>query len=276
MGKVTTATLRRMKEEGQKITVLTAYDYSMAKILDEAEIDVLLVGDSLGMVMLGYDSTLPVTMEEMLHHVKAVTRAASRSMVIADMPFLSYHLGLIESLRNAGRLIQEGGVQAVKLEGGQEVAETVAAMVKAGIPVMGHLGLTPQQVNQLGGYFVQGKDEGAARKILDDALALEEAGVFSIVLECVPAPVAELITAKVKVPTIGIGAGPHCDGQVLVTHDILGLYNDITPKFVKQFASVHELIKQGLQQYKDEVRKGIFPESRHSYGMAEEELKKLY
>ncbi|MHB8172469.1 MAG: 3-methyl-2-oxobutanoate hydroxymethyltransferase, partial [Thermincolia bacterium] len=272
MGKVTTATLRKMKEEGQKITVLTAYDYSMAKILDKAEIDVLLVGDSLGMVMLGYDSTLPVTMEDMLHHVKAVNRAASRAMVIADLPFMSYHLGLTESLRNAGRFIQEGGAQAVKLEGGQEVAETVRAMVKAGIPVMGHLGLTPQQVNQLGGYFIQGKDEGAARKILDDALALEEAGVFSIVLECIPAPVAEFITTKVKVPTIGIGAGPHCDGQVLVTQDMLGIYNDITPKFVKQFSSVHEAIKEGLQQYKDEVKKGIFPESRHSYGMAEEEL----
>jgi len=274
--KVTTATLKRMKGEGQKITVLTAYDYSLAKILDEAETDVLLVGDSLGMVMLGHDSTLPVTMEDMVHHVKAVVRGTSRAMVVADMPFLSYHLDQADSLRNAGRFIQESGAQAVKLEGGKEVVDTIRAMVRAGIPVMGHIGLTPQQVNQMGGYYVQGKDEAAARKLLEDALALEEAGVFAVVLECVPAPVARLITQKIKVPTIGIGAGPHCDGQVLVTHDMLGIYSDITPKFVKKYASLHGIIKEALQQYRDEVRHGVFPESQHSYGMDEEELRKLY
>lgn len=255
--------------------MLTAYDYSTAKIFDEVGIDVLLVGDSLGMVVLGYESTLPVTMEDMLHHVQAVSRGTTNAMVVADMPFMSYHVSVGESVRNAGRFLQEAGANAVKLEGGREVADTVKAIIAAGIPVMGHLGLTPQSINQLGGYRVQGKDEAAARAIINNALALQDAGVFAIVLECVPAPLAKMVTERLDIPTIGIGAGKDCDGQVLVSHDILGLYSDLVPKMAKQYASLKPIIVDAVARYKKEVETGVFPAEEHSFQMAAEELNKL-
>ena len=275
--KVTTATIRKMKAEGTPITMLTAYDYSMAKIVDDAGIDMILVGDSLGNVVLGYDSTLPVTVDDMVHHVRAVCRGVSRAMVVADMPFMSYQVSLEEALRNAGRFMKETGAKAVKLEGGREIIETIRAIVNAGIPVVGHLGLTPQYVHQLGGYRVQGKDTAAAEKMIDDALALEEAGVFAIVLECVPSPLGRLITEKLKVAaTIGIGAGPHCDGQVLVVNDLLGLYPGHTPRFVKKYANLHEQVNGAIKQYIDEVRERSFPGPEHCFPMSDEVLKKLY
>lgn len=274
--RVTTTTLKKMKEEGTRISVLTAYDYSTAKILDEAGVEVLLIGDSLGMVMLGYDSTLPVTMEDMLHHTKAVARGTKNALVVADMPFLSYHISVEESVRNAGRFLQEAGAQAVKLEGGQEMLEPIRAIMRAGIPVMGHLGLTPQQVHLLGGFTVQGRNAEQASKILEDALALEQAGVFAVVLECVPAPLAKLISEKLTIPTIGIGAGAGCDGQVLVIQDMLGMYSDFTPKFVRQYARLNEPITQAVQNYIKEVREGAFPSVEHTFAMDEELLKKLY
>ncbi len=274
--KVTTATIRELKAGGRPITMLTAYDYSMAKIMDDAGIDMILVGDSLGNVVLGYDSTLPVTMDDMIHHVKAVCRGVSRAMVVADMPFLSYEVSIEEAVRNAGRFLKETGAQAVKLEGGREVAEAVRAIVNAGIPVMGHLGLTPQSINQLGGFKVQGKDAAAAKKMIEDAQALEEAGVFGIVLECVPTPLAKLITEKLQVATIGIGAGSHCDGQVLVVNDLLGLYPRFTPKFVKQYVNLHGQVAGAFKQYIDEVRERSFPGPEHSFKMSDEVLSKLY
>ncbi len=255
--------------------MLTAYDFPMGKLVDAAGIDAILVGDSLGNVVLGYGSTIPVTMDDMVHHVKAVARGVDRAMVVGDMPFLSYHLSREESVRNAGRLLQEGGAQAVKLEGGAEVAGAIQAMVNAGIPVMGHLGLTPQSIHQLGGYKVQGRDEATARKLIDDALAIQEAGVFSIVLEKVPTPLAKLITEKLDVPTIGIGAGPHCNGQVLVTHDMLGLYGGVSPKFAKLYAQLNDQIMEALKGYKDEVENFTFPGPEHGFGMSEEVLDKL-
>ena len=255
--------------------MLTAYDFPMAKLVDAAGIDAILVGDSLGNVVLGYGSTIPVTMDDMVHHVKAAARGVARAMVVGDMPFLSYHLSREESVRNAGRLLQEGGAQAVKLEGGAEVAGAIRAMVNAGIPVMGHLGLTPQSVHQIGGYKVQGKDEAAARKLIEDALAIQEAGVFSIVLECVPTPLAKLITEKLDVPTIGIGAGPHCNGQVLVTHDMLGLYGGVSPKFAKRYVQLSDQIMEALKGYKDEVENLTFPGPEHGFGMSEEVLDML-
>ena len=274
--KVTTATIRRMKEEGVPIAMLTAYDYSLARMVDEAGIDMILVGDSLGNVVLGYDSTIPVTMEDMLHHVKAVCRGVSRALVVADMPFMSYQVSAEDALRNAGRFLKETGARAVKLEGGREVAQTVRRIVDAGIPVMGHIGLTPQSVHQLGGYRVQGRDEETAKKLVEDARILEEAGVFSLVLECVPAPLARFITQEVNVATIGIGAGPHCDGQVLVLHDMLGMYPRPSPRFVKKYASLHEQIAAALAAYREEVRERTFPGPEHSFGMPEEVLKRLY
>lgn len=256
--------------------MLTAYDFPMAKLVDAAGIDAILVGDSLGNVVLGYGSTIPVTMDDMVHHVKAAARGVDRAMVVGDMPFLSYHLSREESVRNAGRLLQEGGAQAVKLEGGAEVAGAIRAMVNAGIPVVGHLGLTPQSVHQMGGYKVQGKDEAAARKLIEDALAIQEAGVFSMVLECVPTPLAKLITEKLDVPTIGIGAGPHCSGQVLVTHDMLGLYGGVSPKFAKRYVQLSDQIMEALKGYKDEVESRAFPGPEHGFGMSEEVLDKLY
>lgn len=275
-GKITTVKLKEMKQRGEKITVLTCYDYSMAKVLDQAGIEVLLIGDSLGMVMLGYDSTIPVTMEDMITYSKAVARGTKNALVVGDMPFLSYHVSVGESVKNAGRFLQEAGCNAVKLEGGREIADTVRAIIAAGIPVMGHLGLTPQSVNKLGGYKVQGKDEAAARAMINNALALQDAGVFALVLELVPAPLAKMITERLEIPTIGIGAGVNCDGQVLVIHDMLGLYSDLTPKFVKHYASLHESIAEALGRYKDEVKSGAFPTAQHSFGLEEEGLKKLY
>lgn len=273
--RVTTAFFREARTAGRLITMLTAYDYPMARLVDAAGIDAILVGDSLGNVVLGYTSTIPVTMDDMVHHIKAVARGVTRAMVVGDMPFLSYHLSLEESLKNAGRIIQEGSAQAVKLEGGQEVVPVIRAMVAAGIPVMGHLGLTPQAVHQMGGYKVQGKDEAAARRLLDDARALEEAGVFSIVLECVPAALAELITRALEVPTIGIGAGPDCSGQILVTHDLLGLYGGAGPKFVKRYANLHQDITKALQAYREEVQTRSFPAPEHCFTMPDEVLAKL-
>lgn len=272
---VTTAYFRAAKREGRRITMLTAYDYPMARMIDEAGIDSILVGDSLGNVVLGYDSTIPVTMDDMIHHIKAVTRAVKRAMVVGDLPFLSYHLSREESVRNAGRILQEGGARAVKLEGGREVAEAIRAMVAAGIPVMGHLGLTPQSVNQMGGYRVQGRDEAAARRLIEDALAIQEAGVFAVVLECVPVPLAKLLTEKLEVPTIGIGAGPYCDGQVLVTHDMLGMYGGFSPKFAKRYVQLHEDISRALRAYREEVREGGFPGPEHGFEMAEDVLARL-
>lgn len=273
--KVTTATVREMKKTGEKITMLTAYDYSIAKAVDEAGIDMILVGDSLGMVMLGYENTLPVTMDDMVHHTAAVARACKRSLVVGDMPFLSYQISIEEAVRNAGRLIQEGRAEAVKMEGGREVVEATRAIVNAGIPVMGHLGLTPQSVNQFGGFKVQGKTEAAARKIIEDARMLEEAGVFSIVLECIPSAIAKIVTEKVNVPTIGIGAGPYCDGQVLVIHDLVGLFDRFVPKFVKQYAQVGRTIREACSEFAQEVRTGKFPTEEYGFSINEEELKKL-
>lgn len=274
--KVTTVKLKEMKEKGEKITVLTCYDYSTAKVLDQSGIDVLLVGDSLGMVLLGYESTIPVTMDDILIHTRAVSRGTRSALVIADMPFMSYQISVSESVRNAGRFLQEAGANAVKLEGGREISKTVEAINAAGIPVMGHLGLTPQSINKLGGFRVQGKDEAAARIILNNALALQDAGAFAIVLECVPAPLAKMVTERLDIPTIGIGAGVNCDGQVLVIHDLLGLYSDITPKFAKQYAALHLTINEAVTKYKAEVKEGKFPGPEHSFGMDEKEIGKLY
>ncbi|MDR3289344.1 MAG: 3-methyl-2-oxobutanoate hydroxymethyltransferase [Peptococcaceae bacterium] len=252
------------KQAGQKIAMLTAYDSFTAALLDEAGIESILVGDSLGNVMLGYETTVPVTLEEMLHHTKTVSRGCKRALIVGDMPFLTYHTGVAEALRNAGRFLQEGGAQAVKIEGGKERAETVRAMVEAGIPVMGHLGLTPQSIHQLGGFKVQGRSEEAAQKLLEDALALEAAGAFAVVLECVPAALAAKLTQALRIPTIGIGGGNECDGQVLVTHDMLGIFAK-PPKFVKKFAQLREPMIQAFQEYKKEVEAKVFPGPEQSY-----------
>lgn len=257
--------IKKMKMQGEKITMLTAYDYGMAAILDESDIDILLVGDSLGMVVLGYDSTLPVTMEDMIHHTKAVSRAVKNAMIVADMPFLSYQVSPESALTNAGRFLKEADAQAVKLEGGREFAEIVHKMTYAGIPVMAHLGLTPQSVHQLGGYKVQGKKEDAAEIMMRDAKILEEAGAFSLVLECVPEKLAADITRSLSIPTIGIGAGVHCDGQVLVVNDMLGMYDRMTPKFVKKYAHLSLDIKNAVQDYISEVKQGKFPDNEHSF-----------
>ena len=265
MNKVTTSVIAEMKRKGERITMLTAYDYSTAALLDEAGVDIILVGDSLGMVVLGYDSTLPVTMEDMIHHTRPVSRAASRAMVIGDMPFMSYQVSVEEALRNAGRFMKEAGAHGIKLEGGVEVAEATRRIVSAGIPVMGHLGLTPQSVHQFGGYKVQGREDEAARKMLEDSIILEEAGAFSIVLECVPTGLAEEITNSIEIPTIGIGGGIHCDGQVLVTNDMLGIFEKFTPKFVKKYTNLNVSMKEAVGQYLDEVRDGVFPGEEHSF-----------
>lgn len=275
-GKVTTLKFQEKKQQREKITMLTCYDYSMAKILDQTQVDALLVGDSLGMVVLGYDSTIPVTMEDIIRHTMAVARGAKRAMVVGDMPFMSYHISVGESIKNAGRFLQEAGANAVKLEGGREVAETVYAITAAGIPVIGHLGLTPQSVNKLGGYKVQGKDEARARALIDDAISLQEAGAFAVTLECIPAPLAKVISEKLEIPTIGIGAGVDCDGQVLVVNDLLGMYSDFTPKFVKKYASLHNQIFEAANLYTEDVRGQKFPGAEHSFGIDENELKKLY
>ena len=257
--------IRRMKVEGEKITVLTAYDYSLARLMDLAGIDMILVGDSVGTVVAGYDNTLPVTLEEMLYHTRAVVRGTSSALVVTDMPFLSYQVDLAEARRNAGRLIKEGGAQAVKLEGGENIAATIRAIVDMDIPVVGHIGLTPQSIHRMGGFRVQGKEDLQARQLLADARAVEQAGAFALVLEGIPAPLAREITETVSIPTIGIGAGVHCDGQVLVIHDILGLCEKYSPKFVKRFADVSETIGQGISDYIREVKAGTFPDDEHSF-----------
>ena len=254
-----------MKADGEKISMLTAYDYSTAAMMDEAGVDIILIGDSLGMAVLGYDSTLPVTMEDMLHHIKPVSRAAKRAMVLGDMPFMSYQISAQEALRNAGRFMKEAGAHGVKLEGGREVAETVMKITSSGIPLMGHLGLTPQSVHQLGGYKVQGKDDKTAKKMMEDAKILEEAGAFSIVLECVPAPLAGEISRSLTIPTIGIGAGVECDGQVLVVNDMLGMFEKFTPKFVKKYAKLNIDMRAAIEEYIGEVKDGKFPGEEHSF-----------
>ncbi len=254
-----------MKRNGEKITMLTAYDASMAALLDSCDIDTLLVGDSLGMVMLGYDSTVPVTMEEMLHHSAAVRRGAPDSFVIGDMPFGSYQASAHDAVKNGNRFLKEAGCDAVKLEGGLEVCEIVKAMVRAGIPVMGHIGLTPQTASQLGGYKVQGRDDESAIKMLEEAKALNNAGVFGIVLECIPDGLARIITETIQVPTIGIGAGVHCDGQVLVTHDLLGMFEKFIPSFVKTYTSLAPVIKENIGLYAKEVQEGTFPDDEYSF-----------
>jgi len=261
----TTAEIKKMKSAGEKITMLTAYDYQMALILDECNIDMILVGDSLGNVVLGYETTLPVTMEDMLHHTKAVSRGVHNALLVADLPFLSYQISEQEAVRNAGRFLQEANAQAVKLEGGRDVAETVKKMTSAGIPVMAHLGLTPQSIHQLGGYKVQGKKEDAARKIIEDAKILEDAGAFSLVLECVPEGLAADVTGSLSIPTIGIGAGVHCDGQVLVINDLLGMSDRFTPKFVKKYVNLNPEIKKAVKNYIGEVKQGNFPDTEHSF-----------
>ena len=273
--KTTVLTLKEQKQKGDKITMLTAYDYSTAKIMDEAGIECLLVGDSLGMVMLGYDSTIPVTMADMLHHTKAVARGAKNALVVADMPFMSYQVSAEDAVRNAGRLMQEGGAQAVKLEGGREVCGQISAITRASIPVMAHLGLTPQSVNALGGYKGQAREAEAAHGLLLDALAVEEAGAFALVLECIPAKLAEWISRRLSIPTIGIGAGAGCDGQVLVYQDMLALYSDMCPKFVRRFADAGEVMRQGFRGYIDEVKAGSFPTEEHSFKMPDEVLSQV-
>ncbi|NLJ30889.1 MAG: 3-methyl-2-oxobutanoate hydroxymethyltransferase [Clostridiales bacterium] len=274
-GKFTAQSFAQAKRKKEKITMLTAYDYSMAKIIDGGGIDAILVGDSLGMVMQGHDSTLEVTMDDMVYHCRCVSRGAKRALVVGDMPFLSYHVSAEEAVRNAGRLIQEGGAGAVKLEGGKIMADTVRAIVRAQIPVMGHIGLTPQSVNVFGGFKVQGREEARAKALIEDALALEEAGVFSIVLEAVPKELAQVITEKVGVPTIGIGAGRCCDGQILVIHDILGMYSDFTPRFVRQYAHLKETITGAVAGYVQDVREQRFPEEKHTFSMDASVLEKL-
>jgi len=275
MTKKNVVDIQKMKEAGDKITVLTAYDASFAALLEQVGIDMLLVGDSLGNVILGYDSTVPVTMDEMIHHSKAVRRGAPNSLIVGDMPFMSYQVSTAEAVANAGRFMKEAGCDAVKLEGGFEVCDTVKAIVKAGIPVMGHIGLTPQTAGKLGGYKVQGKDIDSARSLLASGKALADAGVFSIVFECIPSGLAQIITEQVHVPTIGIGAGADCDGQVLVTHDLLGMFEKFIPSFVKSFAHLAPQIKDGVLEYKHAVQAGSFPAEKHSFSMHEDILDEL-
>jgi 3-methyl-2-oxobutanoate hydroxymethyltransferase len=261
--------LKELKQKGEKFAMLTAYDYLTARIIDEAGIPLILVGDSLGNVVLGYETTIPVTMEDMLHHTKAVTRAAKSALVVGDMPFMTYQINYDQALRNAARFLQEAGAQTVKLEGGVAVAEVVKRIVDAGIPVMGHIGLTPQYINQLGGRRIQGKTSEAAKKLIEDAIALEQAGAFAVVLETVPAPLAALITRKLSIPTIGIGAGPDCDGQVQVVHDVLGLTSGFVPKHAKQYVKLAEMIKNAVSEYQNEVKTGAFPTEKESFPLDE-------
>jgi 3-methyl-2-oxobutanoate hydroxymethyltransferase len=273
--KVTTRALSLKKQRGEPITMLTAYDYPTALALDQAGVDAILVGDSLGMVVLGYETTLPVTMEEMLHHCKAVKRGARAALLVGDMPFMSYQVSTQEAVRNAGRFLQEAGMDAVKLEGGRERIETIRAIVAAGIPVMGHLGLTPQSVHQLGGFRPQARNSQAAKALLEDARLLQEAGCFSLVLESIPARLATLLSERLEIPTIGIGAGSGCDGQVLVTHDLLGLFERFTPRFVKRYANLHALMAEAFTSYIEDVESRAFPTAEHSIEMPEEQWQRL-
>ncbi len=273
--KITIPDILEKKRQGKKITMLTAYDYPTALLVDRAGIDMILVGDSVGMVVLGYETTVPVTMDEMIHHTKAVTRGARFALIVGDMPFMSYNISERDAIAHAGRFIKEAGADAVKLEGGTSVQSVVQAIVRAGIPVMGHIGLTPQTISQLGGFRVQGKTAEAAKKIIDDAKALDEAGVFSIVLEAIPAEITRRITESVGVPTIGIGAGIACDGQVLVYQDMIGLFDRFVPKFVKQYSRVGEIMLDSFKQFREEVEKEIFPGEEHSFKIEEKELEKI-
>ena len=273
--RVTISQIKEMKQRGEKIAMLTAYDYTTARALDDVGVPMLLVGDSLGMVVLGYESTVSVTMEEMLHHTKAVVRGGQRALVVGDLPFLAYHLSTEQALRNAGRFIQEAGAQAVKLEGGVKMAETVRRIVDCGIPVMGHIGLTPQSINQLGGFKVQGKTVSAALDLIRDAEALQGAGAFAVVLECVPAPLAKVITERLSVPTIGIGAGVHCDGQVQVVSDLLGLFSDFVPKHAKQYARLADTVKDAVRSYVAEVTAGSFPTGKESFSMDQKVIEEV-
>lgn len=274
--KNTVLTFKQAKEKGEKLSMLTAYDYSTAKLIDEAGVNSILIGDSLGNVILGYEDTISVTMEDMIHHSAAVSRGAKNALVVCDMPFMSYQTNVYDAVVNAGRLMKEGRAGAVKLEGGEEIIEQVRAIVKCGIPVCGHLGLTPQSINAFGGFKVQAKTEAAAKKLINDAKLLEEAGAFAVVLECVPAKIAEIVTKKLSIPTIGIGAGNVCDGQVLVYQDMLGMFSDFTPKFVKRFADIGDIMKEAFANYDKEVKAGTFPEKKHEYTISDDVLEKLY
>jgi 3-methyl-2-oxobutanoate hydroxymethyltransferase len=265
MMRKTLVEIRSMKAEGKKISMLTAYDSSMARLLSACEVDILLVGDSLGMVMLGYDSTVPVTMDEMLHHAKAVRRGAPESFIIADMPFGANHTGIRDAVKNGIRFLKEAGCDAVKLEGGLEMCGVVRALVDAGVPVMAHIGLTPQTASQLGGFKLQGKGLDDARRLLAEAKGMEEAGAFGLLIECIPDKLAQVITESITIPTIGIGAGVHCDGQVLVINDLLGMFDKFTPKFVKKYANLSPIIKESIQQYNNEVKAGTYPDAEHSF-----------
>ncbi len=274
--KVTIHDLQAKKERGEPFTMVTAYDYPTAVIVDKAGIDVILVGDSLAMVVLGLPNTVSVTMEEMLHHCRAVARGAQHPLLVGDMPFMSYQTGVTDAVRNAGRFLKEGGMDVVKLEGGVKMAPMARAIVDAGIPVMGHIGLTPQTISALGGFKVQGKDAAAAQQVIDDAMALQDAGCFAIVLEAIPDRVAKLITERLSIPTIGIGAGPHCDGQVLVTHDMVGLFDRFVPKFVKRYINVHDQMVEALRQFKAEVENHTFPGPEHCFTIKDDVLERLY
>lgn len=273
--RLTIKDLQDMKARGEKIPMMTAYDYTSGKLLEQAGIPLMLVGDSLGMVVLGYDSTVPVTMGDMLHHIKTVVRGTEKAHIVGDLPFMSYHAEVSEAIRNAGRILKEGGAQSIKLEGGQEMAETVNRIVKSGIPVMGHVGLTPQSVNQLGGYRVQGKTISDAIRLMEDTRALEEAGAYAVVLECVPAALAQMITDRLSIPTIGIGAGAGCDGQVQVLHDFLGLFTDFSPKHARRYANLAETIQDAASQYISDVNLGKFPTDKESYKMSQSVLDEL-
>ncbi len=273
--KVTIKDIIEKKKKGEKIVSITSYDYSFAKLVDGSGIDLVLVGDSLSMVMLGYSNTLSVTMDEMIHHTKAVSRGVSNALIVGDMPFLSYKIDIKEAVRNAGRFIQEGGAEAVKVEGGTEMCPTIKAIIEADIQVMGHIGLTPQAIYKFGGFLVQGKTIEAAKKLILDAKNLEEIGVFSIVLESIPWQIAKLITKSVNIPTIGIGAGRYCDGQILVIHDMLGIFTDIKPKFIKYFGKIGESISRALEEYRNEVTNGLYPDKEHSYEFPQDELEEI-
>jgi len=270
--RITINQIKAMKQKGEKIAMLTAYDYTTAKIVDEIGVPLILVGDSLGMVVLGYESTIPVTMEEMIHHTKAVVRGTKQTMVVGDMPFMTYHISVEQALQNATRFIQEAGAQAIKLEGGVTVADKVKRLVDCGIPVMGHIGLTPQSIHQFGGFKVQGKTPEAATRLIEDAVALEQAGAFSIVLETVPSQLAEIITKKIGIPTIGIGAGIHCDGQVQVINDILGSFTDFVPKHAKRYANIVDIMSSAIKEYYQEVTAGSFPTDEQSFFIDESTL----
>ena len=274
--KNTVITVKKAKEDNVKLTMLTAYDYSTAKLINAAGINLILVGDSLGNVILGYEDTISVTMEDMIHHAKAVAKGAPDALVVVDMPFMSYQTSAYDAVVNAGRLMKEGRANAVKLEGGKEVCPQIEAIVAAGIPVCAHLGLTPQSINAFGGHKVQGKSEQAAKKLVDDAIAVENAGAFAVVLECVPAKLAKVISEKLSIPTIGIGAGAGCDGQVLVYQDVLGMFSDFTPKFVKRFANVGEIMSQAFKDYDAAVKDGSFPQEQHTYAIDDDVIEKLY